>query len=56
LKEGTDVPLKFAEPISSKTSSEGDPVNFVLADDIKVGDIVVAREGAKAIGSGSYSF
>jgi hypothetical protein len=50
LREGVDVPLKFSEAISSKDVAEGDPVNFVLAEDLKVGDIVVAREGAKAVG------
>jgi hypothetical protein len=51
LKEGTDVKLRFAQELSSKTSSEGDPVNFVLDEDIKVGDVVVARAGAKAVGT-----
>ncbi len=51
LKEGTDVKLRFAQELSSKTASEGDPVNFVLDEDIKVGDVIVARAGAKAVGS-----
>jgi hypothetical protein len=50
LAEGTDVPLVFDEDISSKTAAEGDPVAFVLADDIKVGDVVVAKAGSKAFG------
>jgi hypothetical protein len=36
--------------LSSKTASEGDPVVLVLADDVKVGDVVVAKAGAKAFG------
>ena len=28
-----------------------DPVNLVLAEDIKVGDVIVARAGAKALGT-----
>lgn len=29
---------------------EGDPVMLVLADDLKVGNVVVAKAGAKAVG------
>ncbi|MGD0830732.1 MAG: hypothetical protein ABR907_07305 [Terracidiphilus sp.] len=50
LSEGTDVPLLFDEDISSKSSAEGDEVTFVLAEDIKVGDVVVVKAGAKAQG------
>jgi hypothetical protein len=50
LRDGTDVNLKFAQDLSSKTSSEGDPVTLTLVDDIQVGDVVVARAGSKAIG------
>lgn len=49
LKEGTDVRLKFADELSSKTAAEGDPVNMILDEDIKVGDVVVVRAGAKAL-------
>jgi len=50
LHDGDDVPLKFAEDLSSKTAAEGDPVTFVLDGDLKVGDIVVAKSGCKAVG------
>lgn len=50
LRDGTDVALKFAQDISSKTAAEGDPVTFVLDSDIKVGDVVVAKAGCKAVG------
>jgi len=50
LAEGTDVYLTFDEDLSSKTAQEGDEVAFVLAEDLKVGDIVVARAGARAVG------
>jgi hypothetical protein len=49
LREGTEVPLKFAEDISSKTAAVDDTVALVLDEDIKVGDIIVARAGAKAV-------
>jgi hypothetical protein len=51
LKEGTDVKLRFAQELSSKTASEGDPVNFVLDEDLLVGDVIVAKAGAKAVGT-----
>src|SRR5258705_13221727 len=47
LKEGTEVDLKFAQDISSKTAAEDDRVNFELVEDLKVGDVVVAKAGAK---------
>ena len=51
LKEGTDVKLTFAQDLSSKTASEGDTVNFLLAEDLTVGGVVVAKAGAKAVGT-----
>ena len=49
LKEGTDVRLKLAEDVSSKTAAVDDPVALVLDEDIKVGDVVVVKAGAKAV-------
>ncbi len=37
LKEGADVQLKFAQDVTSKTATEGDTVNLVLDQDLKVG-------------------
>ena len=51
LKEGTEVQLRFAEALSSKTAASEDPVNLVLAEDLKVGDVVVAKAGTKALGT-----
>lgn len=50
LREGEDVNLIFAQDLSSKTSSEGDPITFSLVDDLKVGGVVVAKAGSKAVG------
>jgi hypothetical protein len=50
LADGTDVPLVFDEDLSSKTAAEGDLVTLVLTEDLKVGDVVVAKAGAKAQG------
>jgi hypothetical protein len=49
LKEGMDVPLKFASDLSSKTANEGDPVEMTLDSDIKVDDVVVIKHGARAV-------
>jgi hypothetical protein len=51
LKEGTDVKLKFVDNLSSKTAAEGDPVNLVLDEDLKVGEVIVVKAGAKAVGT-----
>ncbi|MGO8984125.1 MAG: hypothetical protein ACLPHI_14570 [Terriglobales bacterium] len=50
LKEGSDVKLKFADNLNSKTAEDGDPVNLILDEDLKVGDVVVVKAGAKAVG------
>jgi hypothetical protein len=50
LAEGSDVYLAFDQDLSSKTAQEGDTVAFVLTDDLKVGDVVVAKTGCKAVG------
>ena len=55
LKEGTDVKLKFADDLSSKTGTEGDLVRLVLDEDLKVGDVVVGKAGAKATGTITYA-
>jgi len=51
LKEGTEVKLKFRDNLSSKTAAEGDPVNLTLDQDLKVGEVTVARAGAAAVGT-----
>ena len=51
LKEGADVNLKFAQDLSSKTATDDDPVNLVLDQDLKIGDVVIAKAGAKAVGT-----
>jgi len=55
LKEGEVVKLKFAQELSSKTAQEGDPVNFVLDEDLKVGNVIVAKSGAKAVGEVTHA-
>jgi len=55
LKEGTDVKLKFAQDLSSKTATDDDPVNLVLDEDLKVGDVTVAKAGSKAVGTVTHA-
>jgi len=50
LKEGQEVRLRIAESLTSKTASSGDPVYLVLDEDLRVGDVIVARGGCKARG------
>ncbi len=55
LKEGTDVKLKFAQDLSSKTANDDDPVNLVLDEDLKVGDVTVCKAGSKAVGTVTHA-
>ena len=49
LRDGTEVTLKFAADISSKTAHEGDPVEFLLDGDLRVAETVVVPKGAHAV-------
>ena len=51
LKEGTEVNLKLAQKLSGKGAYVGEPVELVLAEDLKVGDAVVVRRGARVLGT-----
>lgn len=55
LKEGSEVQLKFAQDLSSKTAVDDDRVSMVLDQDIKVGDVVVVKAGAKAVGTVTHA-
>ncbi len=55
LKEGADVNLKFSQDLSSKTATDDDPVNLVLDQDLKIGDVVIAKAGAKAVGTVTHA-
>ncbi len=46
LAHGTTVPLVFTSEVNSKTVHVGDKIALTLADDLKVGDAVVAPKGA----------
>jgi hypothetical protein len=47
--------LKLRDKITSKTAVEGDSVNLILDQDLKVGDITVARAGSVAVGTISHA-
>jgi hypothetical protein len=51
LKEGTEVNLKLAQKLSAKSAVVGEPVELVLAQDLRVGDAVVVRQGARVLGT-----
>ena len=55
LKEGSEVKLKFAQELSSKTATEGDKVNFTLDQDVTVDGVVVIRSGSPAVGEVSHA-
>ncbi|MGD0548855.1 MAG: hypothetical protein ABR991_13720 [Terracidiphilus sp.] len=54
LREGTPVSLAFGGPLSSKTAAVGDIVTLVLAQDIKVDGVIVAKAGSVALGKITY--
>src|ERR1700687_1716501 len=51
VARGTAVPLVFASDVSSKTADVGDKISLMLAEDLKVGAVVVVRKGAHGVGS-----
>lgn len=50
LTEGTELTLRMAQDISSRAARPGEPIELVLAEDLKVGDAIVAKAGARALG------
>jgi hypothetical protein len=50
LKQGTEVRLKLGQRLSAKTSTINAPVELVLDEDLKAGDVLVANKGARVIG------
>lgn len=49
LARGTAVPLVFASGVSSKTADVGDKITLTLAEDLKVGDVIVVKKGTPAV-------
>jgi hypothetical protein len=55
LKEGTEIELKLRDAITSKTAVEGDLVNLILDQDLRVGAMTVARAGSVAVATVSHA-
>jgi len=50
LAEGTELTLRMAQDISSRAARPGEPIELTLAEDLRVGDAIVAKAGARALG------
>src|SRR5215471_11391069 len=50
LVEGTEVTLRMAQDLSSGTARRGEPIELTLAEDLRVGHVLVAKAGARALG------
>jgi hypothetical protein len=55
LREGAPVSLISVEDLSSKTAADAGPIAFVLASDLQVGGVTVAKAGSKAEGQANYT-
>jgi hypothetical protein len=51
LREGTEVNLKFAQKLTSKAAVIDQPVELVLAEDLRVLDHTVVKRGARVLGT-----
>jgi hypothetical protein len=50
LKEGTEIKLKFAQSLSTKSAVVGDRVEFVVADNVLVDNSIAIKAGTRALG------
>lgn len=50
LPEGTELVLRMAQDISSRVARPKEPVELALAEDLKLGDAIIAKAGARALG------
>lgn len=48
---GTSIPLQIEQKISGKKARVGDPLDFTVTQDVKIGDTVVFQKGAAAKGA-----
>ncbi|HXH49662.1 MAG TPA: hypothetical protein VNM47_09970 [Terriglobia bacterium] len=51
LKEGTEVKLALAQRVTGKAAVVGEPIELALAEDLRVGNAVVARKGTRVLGT-----
>jgi hypothetical protein len=50
VPEGTDIPIRFDEKLSSKTNTEGDRFTITLVDEVKLPDGTVIPAGYRGVG------
>jgi hypothetical protein len=55
LREGTAVSLILVEDLSAKKAGDAGPIDFVLASDLQVDGVTVAKVGAEASGRVTYA-
>jgi hypothetical protein len=51
LREGTEVSLKLAQDVNSRAAKPNEPIELALAEDLTVGDLIVAKSGSRALGT-----
>jgi type IV secretory pathway VirB10-like protein len=51
LRDGTRIPVRLLSFISSETSKEGDPVEFVVTTDVVANGQVLIPRGTRVLGS-----
>ena len=49
LPKDSLVKIEFTAPLSSKTAQPGDPVSFIVADNVYVNDVLVLAKGASGV-------
>ena len=50
VPEGTDIPIRIEEKLSSKTNTEGDRFTITMSDEVKLPSGVVIPAGYKGVG------
>jgi hypothetical protein len=50
LKEGTEIKLKFAQRVTSRTTRPGQMIEFVVAEPVVVDGVTLIKQGARSIG------
>src|SRR5262245_32768421 len=51
LQDGTKVRLRLEQMISSATAEQGQIIELLVAESVKVDDVIVIPEGARATGT-----
>ncbi len=51
IPDGTRVRVRLEQTLTSETAEEGQPVDFVVTEEVRVGDAIVIANGARATGA-----